>query len=322
MKRVLVTGGAGFIGSHVVDSLVKDQIQVCVVDNFDSFYVRRIKELNIEGALQTGFCKLVEADITNAQQLSTVFDEWQPDEVIHLAARAGVRPSVEHPQYYVETNIKGTANLLDLSVANRVKKFIFASSSSVYGLNTKVPFSEGDPVLLPASPYGATKIAGEALCQSYSNCYGLPIIALRFFTVYGPRQRPDLAIHSFTRKIIRNEPISMFGNGETSRDYTYVADIVAGIRAALALSATGYEVINLGNDQPVKLRDLIQSIEAAVGGKATVHQLPVQTGDVPTTWASIEKAAQLLKYQPQTSLQEGLEQFTRWLRASESSEEV
>lgn len=322
MNRILVTGGAGFIGSHVVDSLVRDQREVCVIDNFDSFYSRGFKESNISGAIQSGYCRLVEADIANVEQLRRIFAEWQPDLVIHLAARAGVRPSVDHPGRYIETNVNGTANVLDLSVAHQVKKVIFASSSSVYGLNKKVPFTEDDPLLLPASPYGATKIAGEALCQSYSNCYGLPIVALRFFTVYGPRQRPDLAIHSFSRKILRGEPISMFGDGQTCRDYTYVTDIVAGIRAAMSLPIQGYEVCNLGNDQPVKLIDLIQAIEEAVGKKAIIHQLPAQVGDVPATWASLDKASRLLQYRPQTSLQEGLNHFIHWLRSTGLSEEV
>lgn len=312
MKRVLVTGGAGFIGSHLVDSLLNDGIKVLVIDNFDSFYPREVKERNISEHLKSANYTLIEADILNREKIMGIFLDRQPETVVHLAAKAGVRPSLIDPRGYVEVNINGTINLLDASVKHGVKKFIFASSSSVYGLNEKVPFSEGDPLLKPASPYGATKLAGEALCNSYSNCFGLPIVALRFFTVYGPRQRPDLAIHKFVNLMLNDEPIPLFGDGSTSRDYTYYSDIVEGIRKAMNFLGQKYEVFNLGNDQPVKLIELVQTIEGAIGKKAKINWLPAQTGDVPRTWASLEKAEQLMGYKPGVNLVDGINNFKSW----------
>jgi len=312
--KVLVTGGAGFIGSHLVDSLLEDNYQVLVIDNFDPFYSRRIKEENIVQHRQAGHYSLVEADIRDRAKVMEIIRDWRPEKVIHLAAKAGVRPSVEEPFNYVDVNITGTTNLLDASVKYGVGRFVFASSSSVYGLNKKVPFAETDPVLQPASPYGATKLAGEALCNSYSNCSRLPVVALRFFTVYGPRQRPDLAIHKFARKILKGEPVPFFGDGNTSRDYTYISDIISGIRAAMSYQGSGYEVFNLGNDQPVKLIDLVCALEEVLGKKAVLERRPLQAGDVPQTWASIEKAKKHLGYLPKTKLKEGLGYFTAWLQ--------
>lgn len=233
--------------------------------------------------------------------------------VVHLAAKAGVRPSVTNPQEYVDVNINGTQSVLDACVQAGLPKVVFGSSSSVYGLNDQVPFSEDHPTLRPASPYGATKAAGEALCHSYSNCYGLNIVSLRFFTVYGPRQCPDLAIHKFARKILDGEPIALFGDGTTSRDYTYVDDIVAGIKAAVAYPVQGYEVFNLGNDQPVQLLTLVEKLEKVLGKKAVIDWQPMQTGDVPKTWANIDKSRSKLGYVPQVSLEEGLQRFVDWL---------
>lgn len=315
--RFLVTGGAGFIGSHLVDSLLSDGHSVVVVDNFDPFYDRSIKERNIKSHLEFEQYHLVEVDLRDRKLVFETFNQFNPDVVVHLAAKAGVRPSLENPLSYVETNINGTVHMLDASVKFGVKKFIFASSSSVYGLNEKAPFSEDDPILNQASPYSATKTAGEALCRSYSNCYDLPIVALRFFTVYGPRQRPDLAIHKFANKIMKNEFIQLYGDGTTSRDYTYIIDIVSGIKASINYSTAGYEVFNIGNDRPTKLIDLIGHIEKALGNNARIEWLPEQIGDVPRTWANIDKSRQLLSYHPRIDIITGVSYFIEWLRKSE-----
>ncbi|MFC5703557.1 GDP-mannose 4,6-dehydratase [Cohnella faecalis] len=311
--KILVTGGAGFIGSHLVDSMLADGHRVIVVDNFDPFYDRSIKERNIKQHLEFANYDLVEADIRNRETMFEIFNKYKPEVVVHLAAKAGVRPSLEDPLSYVEVNINGTVHLLDASVQYGVKKFIFASSSSVYGLNEKVPFSEEDPILRQASPYGATKASCEALCRSYSNCYGLPIAALRFFTVFGPRQRPDLAIHKFAKKILNKEVIQLFGDGTTSRDYTYVDDIVQGIKSTINYCTTGFEVFNLGNDRPTQLIELVNCLENVLEKKADIQWLPEQIGDVPRTWANISKSKELLNYQPQVDMLTGLELFASWL---------
>lgn len=313
-KKVLVTGGAGFIGSHLVDSLLRDNYKVYVIDNFDDYYDKSIKEKNISEHQSNTQYSFFNVDITNKRELTSIFNEIKPDTVVHLAANAGVRPSLEDPSKYVLTNVVGTNNLLMVSVENKVSKFVFGSSSSVYGLNDKVPFSESDPTLNVASPYGATKISGEALCKSFSNCFQLPIVALRFFTVYGPRQRPDLAIHKFAKKILAGESIDVYGDGSTSRDYTFVTDIVSGIRKAMNLENIQYEVLNLGNDRPTKLIDLIQSIEESLGKKAMINWLPEQTGDVPRTWADLQKSKQILNYEPLITIDEGLKIFAEWVR--------
>lgn len=313
-KRVLITGGAGFIGSHLVDALVNDGFEILVLDNFDPFYLRSIKENNLANSRQAGNFTLIEADIRDREGVCRIFAQWIPELVVHLAAKAGVRPSVQDPRSYFEVNVTGTVNVLDAALHCGVKKVIFASSSSVYGLNEKVPFSESDPVLHPASPYGATKISGEAICRSYSNCFQLPIVALRFFTVYGPRQRPDLAIHKFARMILENEPIPVFGDGFTKRDYTYVADIIAGIRAAMEYTPSGCEVFNLGNDHPVRLIELIHLLEDALGRKARINRLPPQVGDVPQTWADLSRV-RALGYAPGIGLKEGIKRFIEWIDA-------
>lgn len=310
--NVLVTGGAGFIGSHLVDSLLKDGNNVVVVDNFDPFYDRKIKEANIKKHLQKESYKLIEANICDRDLILKIFDEFRPEVVVHLAAKAGVRPSLENPLHYVEVNINGTVNILDAAVQYGTQKFIFASSSSVYGLNKVVPFTESDPILEQASPYGATKVSGEALCRSYSNCFNLPIVALRFFTVYGPRQRPDLAIHKFTRKILNNDSLQLFGDGSTSRDYTYIDDIINGIRASIEFCEKGYEVFNLGNDHPTRLIDLVNGLQKILEREARIEWLPEQVGDVPQTWASIVKSRRLLNYSPRISIMTGLNYFVEW----------
>ncbi|WP_232696493.1 GDP-mannose 4,6-dehydratase [Brevibacillus daliensis] len=314
-QRVLVTGGAGFIGSHLVDSLLADQYEVLNIDNFDPFYDRSVKERNIKRSLVHPHYTFKEYSILDRAGINQLCEEWQPDLIVHLAAKAGVRPSVESPQTYFDTNVTGTVNIMDAAVTQSVKKVILASSSSVYGLNQTTPFAETDPILDPASPYGASKIAGEAIGRSYSHCYSLPVTALRFFTVYGPRQRPDLAIHKFARKIVKGESIPVFGDGTTSRDYTFIDDIVAGIRGAMEREQTGYDVFNLGNDQPVSLRQLIEELEEALGKKAKIDWLPPQIGDVPHTWANIEKAKQI-GYCPKTDFKQGIHRFVEWLHGS------
>lgn len=310
--RILITGGAGFIGSHLTDRLLREGHQVLVIDNFDSFYNSSVKRRNIQEQLNHPLYRLVEADIRNRNSMERIFSEWGPELVVHLAAKAGVRPSLKRPDQYVSVNVRGTENLLHASVKYGVSRFVFASSSSVYGTNTKVPFAEEDPTLQPASPYGATKAAGEALCNSYSNCFGLPIAALRFFTVYGPRQRPDLAIHHFTSRIVKGKPVTLFGDGTSSRDYTYIDDIVSGIHASMMLQRSGYEVYNLGNSTPIRLIDMLGIIEEALGKKAVIDWRPMQIGDVPATWADLEKSRLLLGYSPQTDFRTGIERFVKW----------
>ncbi|WP_410514015.1 SDR family NAD(P)-dependent oxidoreductase [Paenibacillus sp. BR2-3] len=311
--KILVTGGAGFIGSHLVDSLLKDGHSVLVIDNFDSYYDRTIKQNNIKEHVGSPGYQLIEADIRDRVSIDRIFNTWRPDVVIHLAAKAGVRPSIEDPLMYVEVNLLGTINVLDASVKYAVSRFIFASSSSVYGLNDKVPFSENDALLQVASPYGATKAAGEALCRSYSHCFQLPVTALRFFTVYGPRQRPDLAIHKFAAKIRNDEPIPLFGDGSTSRDYTYIDDIISGIRKAIDWNHKGYEAFNLGNDHPTTLLRLVQLLETALNKQAIIEWQPLQTGDVPQTWANVQKAHDFLGYNPSTDLETGICKFVEWM---------
>lgn len=310
MSHVLVTGGAGFIGSHLVDTLLKDGRTVTVLDNFDAFYPRALKEQNIAGHRAHGRWTLVEADIRDRAALDALPQDI--DVVVHLAAKAGVRPSIQDPLSYQAVNVAGTQNLLEFARTRGIPQFVFASSSSVYGVNPRVPWSEEDHVLQPISPYASTKVSGELLGHVYSHLYGIRFLALRFFTVYGPRQRPDLAINKFARLMQAGKPIPMFGDGSTRRDYTFVQDIVAGIRAAMVYHATPYEVINLGNDQTVSLRQMIAGLEHALGVTARLEQLPEQPGDVPQTWASVEKARRLLGYAPSTSYPEGVRHFIEW----------
>jgi UDP-glucuronate 4-epimerase len=311
--RVLVTGGAGFIGSHLVDSLLADGFDVTVVDSFDPFYDRAMKERNIAAHRTHPRWRLVETDIRDAARLRESVTA-PVDTIVHLAARAGVRPSIADPVSYQEVNVQGTQNLLELAREHGVPHFVFASSSSVYGVNPRVPWREEDHVLQPISPYASTKVSGELLGHVYSHLYGFRFIALRFFTVYGPRQRPDLAIHKFARLLLEGRPVPVFGDGSTRRDYTYIDDIIAGIRAAMAYDASRYEVVNLGNNRTLGLHDMIAGLEAALGVAATIERLPEQPGDVPQTWASVDKAHALLGYEPRTSFQEGVARFAQWLR--------
>jgi len=312
-NNILVTGGAGFIGSHLVDRLLGDgAARVTVVDIFNDFYDPALKRANIAAHLQRDDFELVEADITDARAMDDLFARAGFDCVVHLAARAGVRPSLEDPLAYEDSNVRGTFNLLEAARRNRVPKFIFGSSSSVYGVNSRVPFSEDDPIANPISPYAATKIAGEAACHVYSHLYDLRVLCLRFFTVYGARQRPDLAIHKFARLMSQGRPIPLFGDGSTQRDYTYIDDIVAGIVAAMRYDRSQFEVINLGESHTVELRKLVELLERALGKRAVIDYRPLQPGDVPITFADVNKARRLLGYEPKTPIEAGIGRFVDW----------
>ena len=319
MKNFLITGGAGFIGSHLVDRLLQSGVErITVVDDFNDFYDPSIKRNNIVEHLKDQRYQIIEADIRDRAALDRVFSNDKFDCVVHLAARAGVRPSLSEPQLYSETNINGTLNLLELARHHGIKQFVFGSSSSVYGINAKVPFSEDDPIRQPISPYAATKGAGELLCHTYSHLYGLRCICLRFFTVYGPRQRPDLAIHKFAKLISQGKPIPVFGDGTTRRDYTYIDDIIDGVVAAIHYDKSNYEVINLGESRTVELRELISLLEKELDTHAQIDRLPPQPGDVPQTFADVSKARVLLGYDPKTQIEEGLRRFVEWFRMSGS----
>lgn len=319
MKNLLITGGAGFIGSHLVDRLLASDVEhITVVDDFNDFYNPSIKRDNIREHLKDPRYSIHEIDIRDAAALERVFSGGNFDCVVHLAARAGVRPSLSEPQLYTETNINGTLNLLELARQHNINQFVFGSSSSVYGINAKVPFSEYDPIRQPISPYAATKGAGELLCHTYSHLYGLHCVCLRFFTVYGPRQRPDLAIHKFAKLISQHKPIPVFGDGTTRRDYTYIDDIIDGVTAAIDYDKSNYEVINLGESRTVELRELIALLEKELDTHAIIERQPPQPGDVPQTFADVSKARELLNYQPKTQIEEGLHRFVEWFRMSSS----
>jgi UDP-glucuronate 4-epimerase len=315
--RILVTGGAGFIGSHVCERLLREGHSVAVIDDLNDFYSPDAKLANLETVRQFGPVAFYRGGITDEGFVGKVFEESRPEAVIHLAARAGVRPSLEQPLLYGLVNVQGTLGLLEASRKFGVSKFLFASSSSIYGVANRVPFSEEDNVNMPVSPYAATKIAGEKIAYTYSHLYGLRVACLRFFTVFGPRQRPDLAIRKFTAMIDRGQTIPVFGDGSSARDYTFVEDTVQGIMGALAYDSP-YDVFNLGNSHPVKLLDLISTIEAAVGKKAKIQWLPDQPGDVPITYASISKAQKMLGYDPKTCFEAGIAKFVEWYFATET----
>ena len=319
MKNLLITGAAGFIGSHLVDRLLATDVErITVVDDFNDFYNPAIKRDNIREHLKDSRYSIHEVDIRDRAALEQIFSSGKFDCVVHLAARAGVRPSLSEPQLYTETNINGTVNLLELARQHNIKQFVFGSSSSVYGINAKVPFSEDDPIRQPISPYAATKGAGELLCHTYSHLYALRCVCLRFFTVYGPRQRPDLAIHKFAKLISQHKPIPVFGDGTTRRDYTYVDDIIDGVTAAINYDQSNYEVINLGESRTVELRELISLLEKELDTHAIIERQPPQPGDVPQTFADVSKARALLNYQPKTQIEEGLRRFVEWFRMSGS----
>lgn len=312
----LVTGGAGFIGSHVCERLLRAGHSVMAFDDLNDFYSPELKRSNIRflQGLSNSF-GFVQGDITNRSAIGELFSSLRFDQVIHLAARAGVRPSLQEPALYQRVNVEGTVNLLEVGREHHVKKFIIASSSSVYGVNSKVPFSESDAIFCPISPYAASKLACEALGHVYHHVYGLDIVMLRFFTVYGPRQRPDLAIRKFATLINAGQSIPVFGDGSTARDYTYINDTLEGILACTR-KEFGYAVYNLGESQTVSLNRLIELLESALGKRALIHRLPPQPGDVPLTSANIEKARRELGYNPQIKIERGITLFVEWFRNS------
>ncbi|MBC8128190.1 MAG: GDP-mannose 4,6-dehydratase [Gloeobacteraceae cyanobacterium ES-bin-144] len=310
---MLVTGGAGFIASHLCEALLSEGAELVVIDDFNDYYDVAIKRGNISGFKDK--ITLVKGDIRDAALVDSLFAEHAFDKVFHFAARAGVRPSIADPRLYVSTNVDGTLNLLEGCRKTGVKHFVFASSSSVYGVNKKVPFAEEDLIQRTISPYAATKLMGEQLCSNYSHLHGIRCICLRFFTVYGPRQRPDLAISKFTHKIMAGEPIDQYGDGSTARDYTYIEDIINGVMAAGRYTATDFEIINLGGSAANTLSQLISGIEEILGKKATILYLPDQPGDVPLTFADVGKAHRLLGYSPGTPLKRGLERYVDWVKS-------
>jgi UDP-glucuronate 4-epimerase len=312
---VLVTGAAGFIGSHVTESLLTRGEEVVGLDAFDDFYDPALKERNVAALIGCPTFRMVRGDIRDRALLKTLPDGL--DVVVHLAARAGVRPSIEKPGLYTDVNVDGTVALLDFARERGIGSFLFASSSSVYGNNDKVPFSESDPVDHPISPYAATKKAGELLCHTYHHLHGIGVMALRFFTVYGPRQRPDLAIHKFARLLAEGRPLPMYGDGSTARDYTYIDDILKGVMAAvdhLRAHPEAYEIVNLGESRTVTLAEMIRVVGEEMGVEPEVRRLPMQPGDVLRTCADVSKARHLLGYQPATEFRAGVRQFVEWYR--------
>ena len=315
MKTTLITGGAGFIGSSLIDQLLKDNPTQFIlnIDNFDPFYAKEIKEQNMFLHNNYPNYRFVEADINSFIDLQNATEGMDIDCIVHLAAKAGVRPSIQNPEAYFQTNVMGTLNLLELAKAKGVKKFVFASSSSVYGKNPNVPWREDDLNLEPISPYAASKIAAEKVCQTYAHLYDMDITALRFFTVYGPKQRPDLAIHKFFKLAMENKAIPFFGDGSTRRDYTFVSDIVQGIKGAMNYQGKGFEVFNLGNHQTVSLKELVDAIGKVLGKDLLLDKQPKQAGDVDQTYANIDKAMRDFKYNPKYDLLDGLNKFKEWL---------
>lgn len=315
---ILITGAAGFIGSHLTEKLLASGEEILGLDNLCDFYDRKLKKHNLEIIKnidpENNF-SFAEVDIRNSEKLKRIFGKYSIDTIIHLAAMAGVRPSIEDPILYQEVNVRGTQNLLECAKEFEIKKFIFASSSSVYGNNKKTPFAETDNVDHPISPYAATKKAGELLCYTYHDLYEIDIICLRFFTVYGPRQRPDLAIHKFARIMQKRKPIPFYGDGSTARDYTFIDDIVDGLKKSLKWlrdNANVYEIINLGNNKPVKLSRLVEVVSEHFEHDIQINRLPIPKGDVIITFADISKATNLFEYDPKTSIEAGLDEFFKW----------
>jgi UDP-glucuronate 4-epimerase len=310
----LITGGAGFIGSTLTERMLREGHQVTIIDDFNTYYDPEIKQQNIANVRAD--ITLVKGDIRDAILVERTFAKGKFDQVIHIAARAGVRPSIQDPKLYFTTNIDGTFNLLDACRYHEVPRFSFASSSSVYGINKKVPFAEADPIERTISPYAATKLAGEQICSNYAHLFGIHCQCLRFFTVYGPRQRPDLAISKFTKRILAGEPIQQYGDGSTARDYTYIEDIINGIVAASKYDQKSFDIFNLGGSATTTLSELIALIENATGKKAIIEQIEEQPGDVPQTYADISKAKKLLGYAPQTPIAEGIKSYVEWFKAN------
>lgn len=316
---ICVTGAAGFIGSHTVERLLAQGHRVVGLDNFDPYYAYDIKQNNLSEALKHPNFRFEVADITNMASLLRAVEGESLDAMIHLAAKAGVRPSLLDPIGVHKTNVDGTQNCLLLARDQSIKQFVFASSSSVYGVNPNVPWSESDAVLRPISPYAASKVCAELLGHTYAHLYDIRFVGLRFFTVFGPRQRPDLAIHKFAKRILADEPISVFGDGSTRRDYTFIDDIVDGVVSALHYDAEPYALFNLGNNQTVSLAQMIETLENALGKQAICDVQPEQPGDVPQTWASLDSVSQGLGYQPKVSFAEGVERFCEWYQAQEGN---
>jgi UDP-glucuronate 4-epimerase len=308
---ILLTGGAGFIGSHLAERLIESGREVVIIDNLNTFYDPRIKEHNLEGIRAKGDFTFYREDFTNQEALRSIYERHRPETVIHLGAYAGVRPSLERPVLYHHVNVMGTLFLLELMREFGGAHLVFASSSSVYGINSKVPFSEDDPLHQPVSPYASTKRAGELLCHVYHHNYGIPITCLRFFTVYGPRQRPEMGMHKFLRMLWQDEEIPLYDNGRSARDYTYVDDIIQGILAA-ADKPAGFRIFNLGNSKPVVLLEVIRQLETILGKKARTRLMPAQPGDVPITFANIDRAQKELGYKPTVGLAEGLARMAKW----------
>lgn len=314
MSRILITGGAGFIGSHLCERLLRNGNQVFCVDDLNDSYSPDIKRKNLGRCMQNKNFRFYKEDILNKRKMEEIIKKEEIEKIVHLAARAGVRPSIKQPLLYSEVNVQGTLNLLEIIKDSGVEHFIFGSSSSVYGINSRIPFSEDDRLDKPISPYAVSKIAGELLCFNYSHLYGIPITCLRFFTVYGPRQRPEMAIHKFTRLIDNGREIPMYGDGTTKRDYTYITDIIDGIISSLR-KRFKFEIFNLGSSKPIELRYLISLIEKSLGKKADIKRLPEQPGDVPITCADISKSRRILNYDPKVSIEEGIRRFTEWFRS-------
>lgn len=309
----LVTGAAGFIGSHVCEYFINQGHSILGIDNYDHFYAKKLKELNLEELRKSTNFKFHETDIRDEKNITGILSDNEVDAVIHLAAKAGVRPSIESIEEYYDVNVNGTVVLLEAMRKNNVKKMLFASSSSIYGNNSKVPFSETDTVDYPISPYASSKKSGELLCHVYTHLYNFDITCLRFFTVYGPRQRPDLAIHKFTRLIDQGKPIPFYGDGTTSRDYTYIEDIVNGINCAIN-HLKGYQLFNLGESNVVSLNKLVETIEKCLNKKATLNKQPMQPGDVFKTYADISRAKTEIGYNPKFEFEKGIIEFVNWYK--------
>lgn len=314
-KKVLITGAAGFIGSSLADDLLAKGFSIMGIDNFDSFYMRDIKETNISNALKHNLYSFQEGDIRDMEFLNSCFSGFRPDIVIHLAAKAGVRPSIKNPASYYDVNVNGTLNMLEAMRKNKIGRMLFASSSSVYGNNKKIPFAESDNVDFPVSPYAASKKACELLCHTYHHLFDMDIFCLRFFTVYGPRQRPDLAINKFTRALLNDEPITLFGDGSTSRDYTHISDILQGIEQAME-NLKGFGIFNLGESNAISLKELVALLENSTGKKADIKYLPMQDGDVLRTFADISRAKSVLGYNPVVNIADGISNYVEWVRVN------
>ena len=315
MKNIIISGVAGFIGSNLVDDLLRKDFNVMGIDNFDSFYSREIKEINISNALKYKSFDFREGDIRDMKFLDSCFSGFRPDIIIHLAAKAGVRPSIKDPASYYDVNVNGTLNLLEAMRRNKIGRMLFASSSSVYGNNKKIPFAESDNVDFPVSPYAASKKACELLCHTYHHLFDMDIFCLRFFTVYGPRQRPDLAINKFTRALLNGEPITLFGDGSSSRDYTHISDILQGIGQAME-NLKGFGIFNLGESNAISLKELLALLENSTEKKADIKYLPMQDGDVLRTFADISRAKSVLGYNPVVNIADGIRNYVEWVRVN------